>query len=634
MKIGSGTAGASASAPFNHGASATITATPATGYHFVKWDDGNTTASRSVSVTAAKTYIATFAINTYKITVTSNNTDLGTVSGGGTYSHGSSATLTATPANCTCVFKQWNDGNTDNPRTVTATEAKTYTAQFVALSGNCGTTGHEADVTWSLNLCDSTLTISGTGAMANYPALNMPWKDYRTSIKSVIISDGVTTIGSSAFNGCSNLTSLTVPPSLTSVGQYAFSSCWAMESVYISDLTAWCNINFGTYDSSPFCRNGYDAIHVGGGDLYVNGTKVTTLTIPDGITEIKNDAFYGFAGITDIQFNQVTTIGNSAFHGCHGLTSITLPEGVTSIGQYGICYCSHLQSISIPASASSLGNSMVVANPALTDIYVHWTENIPAWPDNFTNKTPQTDITLHVPCGTEDLYNAADGWKDYTIAANDIASGTCGADGDNLTWVLSCDSVLTISGTGAMADWDVEADCPWYSYRTQIYTINIDEGVTTIGRKAFVFSRISSITIPNSVISIGSVAFGHSNYLEEIVLPEGLTSIGFQAFYYGNELKTVHIPSTVTSLGFSAFEGCSLLTDIYVKWPSSIPDWPTKFSNTNGVTLHVPCGTEALYEAATGWKKYTIEGEGQYTVTVQTETGDTTQGTVSITINP
>ncbi len=292
----------------------------------------------------------------------------------------------------------------------------TYTAQYEDLiySGTCGADGD--NLTWTLNACDSTLTISGTGAMANYPALNMPWRDYRTSITSVIISDGVTTIGSHAFNGCSHLTSLTVPPSLTSIGQNAFSGCWAMESVYISDLEAWCNIDFGTYDSSPFCRNGY-LIYVGGGDLYVNGTKVTTLTIPDDVTEIKNHAFYGCACITDIQFNQVTSIGNEAFNGCHGLISVTIPEGVTAIGQYGFTYCTHLQSISIPASASSLGTSMLAADNALTDIYVHWTENIPVWPENFTKKSPQSSITLHVPCAASDLYHATDGWNGYNLQA-------------------------------------------------------------------------------------------------------------------------------------------------------------------------------------------------------------------------
>ena len=431
-------------------------------------------------------------------------------------------------------------------------------------SGTCGASGD--NLTWTLS-CDSVLTISGTGAMANYPALNMPWKDYRTSIKSVIISDGVTTIGNSAFQGCSNLRSLTVPPSLTTVGQNAFTSCWAMESVYISDLTAWCNITFGTYDSSPFCRNGY-AIHVGGGDLYVNGTKVTTLTIPDGITEIKNDAFYGFAGITDIQFNQVTTIGNSAFNGCHGLTSVTLPEGVTTIGQYGICYCSHLQSISIPASASSLGTSMVRANPALTDIYVHWTENIPTWPEYFTNKNPQTNITLHVPCAAVDLYEAADGWNGYTIAANDIASGTCGASGDNLTWTLSCDSVLTISGTGPMIE-NMFSGSPWASKRLAIKSVIIEDGVTSIGWYAFENCKnLRSVSIPNSVTKMGFYAFQNCSTLTSVTIPNGVTRIKGSTFRNCIALTEVHLSNNCDSIGDYVFENCKALTSVTI--PSSV----------------------------------------------------------------
>ena len=220
----------------------------------------------------------------------------------------------------------------------------------------------------------------------------------------------------------------------------------------------------------------------------------------------------------------------------------------------------------------------------------------------------------------------------YTAEFATEVSGTCGT---NVQWSYNgCTHVLTISGTGAMADFVADADCPWYQYRTQIYTINIDEGVTTIGAKAFVFSRISSITIPNSVTSIGRYAFCYSNYLEEIVLPEGLISIGDHAFYYGNVLKTVHIPSSATSLGVSAFEGCSLLKDIYVEWQSSVPEWPSKFSKTYGVNLHVPCGKESIYEEAPGWQDYNIVADGQITVTVQTATGDTSQGTVSITALP
>ena len=115
---------------YNHGASATLTATPKTGYHFVQWNDGVTTASRTITnITANATYTATFAINTYTLTVTSNNTNYGTVTGGGTYNHGATANLKATPKTG-YHFVKWNDNNTNASRSVTVTAAATYTATF------------------------------------------------------------------------------------------------------------------------------------------------------------------------------------------------------------------------------------------------------------------------------------------------------------------------------------------------------------------------------------------------------------------------------------------------------------------------------------------------------------------------
>jgi len=280
------------------------------------------------------------------------------------------------------------------------------------VSGTCGD-----NVRWTFESCDGTLTIRGTGAMSNYPGVNMPWRSHRASITSVVI-DGVTSIGYNAFNGCSNLTSVTIPPSVTSIEQNAFYGCYAMESLYITDLAAWCNVEFGvSVEATPFMRNNYNSgstEYLGGGNLYLNGTLVTTLTIPDGITEIKNLTFLGCSSITSIDFNQVTTIGSASFKGCHGLTSVTLPEGVTSL-KNAFPYCTQLQSISIPASLTSLTTQTLYHSDALTDIYVYWTDNIPGWPGYFTAQSPQPSITLHVPCGTEELYNTKANWKKYTI---------------------------------------------------------------------------------------------------------------------------------------------------------------------------------------------------------------------------
>ena len=110
-----------------------------------------------------------------------------------------------------------------------------------------------------------------------------------------------------------------------------------------------------------------------------------------------------------------------------------------------------------------------------------------------------------------------------------VDSGTCGADGDNLTWTVDEDFVLTVSGTGAMADYDGEdGECPpWGSkYHEDIKTVIIENGVTTIGKYAFMeFSSLTNVVIPNSVISIGDSAFNACG-LTAVTIPTGVTSIG------------------------------------------------------------------------------------------------------------
>ncbi len=165
---------------YNYNTAVTLTATPATGCNFIQWNDGNTTNPRTVTVTGDATYTAQFAVNVYTIMVSSANSDLGTVSGGGTYSHNSTVTLTATPVTG-CHFVQWSDGNTDNPRTVVATQNAFYIAQFAINSYTLTATSDNSDMG----------TVSGTGsylhntqatltATPNYGYHFVRWNDYNT----------------------------------------------------------------------------------------------------------------------------------------------------------------------------------------------------------------------------------------------------------------------------------------------------------------------------------------------------------------------------------------------------------------------------------------------------------------------
>ena len=163
-------------------------------------------------------------------------------------------------------------------------------------------------------------------------------------ITSLVIPDGVTSIGSYAFCGCSRLTSVTIPSSVTRVGASAFTDCYRLEAVRISDLSAWCAISFSNAESNPLC-----CAH----RLFLNGEEIVNLVIPDGVTSVGNDAFSGCSGLTSVTIpDSVTSIGTWAFSGCSGLTSITIPDSVTNIGAYAFYGCSGLRTLYLPNTYS------------------------------------------------------------------------------------------------------------------------------------------------------------------------------------------------------------------------------------------------------------------------------------------
>ena len=140
-------------------------------------------------------------------------------------------------------------------------------------------------------------------------------------------------------------------------------------------------------------------------------------------------------------------------------------------------------------------------------------------------------------------------------------SGKCG---DNLTWILT-DGVLTISGSGVMTDWSYSSRAPWYSYRENITSVSIGNSVTSIGDYAFKdCSGLTSVTIPNSVKSIGRVAFYHCSGLTSVTIPNSVTSIGKEAFSRCSSLTNVTIGNSVTRIGEKAFSNCYALTEINV----------------------------------------------------------------------
>ena len=168
------------------------------------------------------------------------------------------------------------------------------------------------------------------------------------------------------------------------------------------------------------------------------------------------------------------------------------------------------------------------------------------------------------------------------LAADIVDSGTCGAEGDgsNLTWTLDSEGVLTISGNGAMHDYDYSS--PWHENGNQIQSVFMANGVTSIGNFAF-FECISltSMTIPDSVTCIGNCAFKDCSSLASVTIPDSVASIGVYAFCGCTSLKSVTIPDSVTSIGDYAFGFCTSLTGIWVDGGSS-----HYFSDASGVLFN------------------------------------------------
>ena len=349
-------------------------------------------------------------------------------------------------------------------------------------------------LTWTLDY-DGKLTISGTGAMKDYDYNNNQSPVYmNSSVKKVVIEDGVTSIGNWAFYKCTSLTTITIPDSVTSIGESALAGCVNLTSITIPKSVT--SIGSGVFDG---CNNLTVYLESGStltsNDLGVNESKIGSYWVEDNLTW-KLDAdgtltISGTGAMKDYDYNNnpspanqkkgsvkkvvikdgVTSIGKDAFKNCSNLKSITILDSVTSIGDFAFSDCSSLTSITIPDSVTSIGDFA------------------------FSGCSSLTSITIL----------------------------------DSVTSITIPDSVTRI---GDFA----------FSGCSSLTSITIPDSVTSIGDDAFSYCRsLTSITIPDRVTSIGNLAFYDCSGLTSITIPDSVTSIGKDAFSSCTKLKTISL---------------------------------------------------------------------------------------------
>ena len=341
------------------------------------------------------------------------------------------------------------------------------------------------------------------------------------------------------FQNCTNLTSVTFLNDVT-IGNDVFWACTGLKDVYVNvwDDAEFCNNQIlGGLPNNPISYwdsekqqsiETYYTLHLIKKDAEGNETEITEFDIPEGVTTIGKAAFKGYPDLMSITIpNSVTEIGDMAFMGNTSLTSVTIPNSVTSLGNSVFRGCENLVSVKMGKNITNIGDYA------------------------FYNCTSLETVVLPKKLESIGSYAFSGEWS-----SSDYSNHGC--------------PITSISIPGSVKTIGNEA----FRYCRELASVTFetdDDGnnnLTNIGAYAFSECSFTSITIPNSVTTIGGGAFANNNKLATAILGDAVTEIKDETFYNCGALTFVTIPDGVTSIGVNAFKWCYQLSSI--RMPQSL----------------------------------------------------------------
>lgn len=371
-----------------------------------------------------------------------------------------------------------------------------------------------------------------------------------TDLSSITISNSVTTIGARAFYGCSNLSTVILGSQLMTIGEYVFGLCTSLSSITIpNSVTTIGKFAFDSCSSLTSITIGNNVTALRGGTFYYC-TSLTDINVPNSVTIIESEE--------EIRWRWLENIGNpgiyGVFEGCSSLSSVTIPNSVTSIGDDAFRGCSGITMV-----------TSEISTPFAVDAF---------------GESNANNATLVVPQGSRTAYQSADGWNGFAFIYEEgetiYAKKQTDEQGLYYTLKQADDGSFYYSVTGHSDEMDTEIVIPAkldgclvktigdnaFSSCTDLTSVKIGNGVSSIGNNAFAgCENLTSVKMGKNVIGIGDEAFRSCANLTSITLPDVLESIGAHAFQY-TPLTSVNIPESVKTIGDEAFRGCGSLASV------------------------------------------------------------------------